>query len=61
MQTDQTDLSKVKAIAIDMTKNLNGEEFVLNAGDSVTANIYLKSPEYPTQEIVQNQYTYNKL
>ena len=36
--TDNTNLATVKALAIDMTKTTNGEDFVLGAGDSVSAH-----------------------
>lgn len=59
--TDETDLKLVKAIAIDMTKKTNGEDFVLNAGDSVSANLYMQSPENSSPEIEQNQYAYGNV
>ena len=53
-----TNLSTAKALAIDMTKNTNGEEYVLSSGDSVLAVLYMQAPENPSQEIEQNQYAY---
>ena len=56
--TDNTDLSTVKAIAIDITKKTNGEDFVLASGESVSAILYMQAPENSSPEMEQNQYAY---
>ena len=61
LATEQTDLSLVKAVAIDMTKKTDGEDFVLSAGDSVSAVLYMQAPENFTPEIQQNQYAYSNV
>lgn len=58
---EDTDLSKVKAIAIDMTKGTDGEDYILGAGESVTAVLYMKAPAEVTEEIEKNPYTYNNI
>ena len=59
--TEGTDLSTAKAVAIDMTKTTDGEEFVLDSGDSVTATLYMQAPDGSSAEIEQNQYAYNNV
>ena len=59
--TDSTDLSIAKALAIDMTKNIDGQDFVLASGDSITSVIYMEAPENQTEEILRNQYAYNNI
>ena len=59
--TEETDLSTAKAIAIDMSKTTEGEDFVLDAGDSVTATIHMKAPAEVTEEIEENPYAYNNV
>ena len=61
LYTEGMDLSTVKALAIDMTKTTNGEDFVLGAGDSVSAVLYMQAPEIPSQEMEQNQYAYSNV
>lgn len=61
LATEETDLSTAKAIAIDMTKTTEGENFVLASGDSVTATLYMQAPDETSEEIEQNQYTYNNV
>ena len=61
LATEETDLSTAKAIAIDMTKTAEGEDFVLASGDSVTATLYMQAPEATSEEIEQNQYAYNNV
>ena len=43
--TDDTDLSKAHAFAIDCRKTDGGKDFVLGAGDSISAVVYMKAPE----------------
>ena len=59
--TDETDLATVKAIAIDMTKKTDGDDFVLVSGESIAAVLYMQAPDIPTQEILQNQYAYSNV
>ena len=42
--TDSTDWSKVKAFAIDCRKKTDGTDFVLNAGESLSAIAYMQAP-----------------
>ncbi len=55
------DYSDVKAIAIDMTKDIFGNEYVLSAGDSISAIVHMEAPENITDEIEENPYTYNNI
>lgn len=41
---DFGDLSEAKAIAIDLRKNTNGVDYVLDYGDAVTVYLYMKAP-----------------
>lgn len=59
--TENTDLSIAKAISIDMRKDIEGNEFILDAGDSLTAILYMKAPESITEEQEGNPYTYNNI
>ena len=61
LATEETDFSTAKAIAIDMTKTLYGEDFVLDAGDSVTAVLHMKAPNEVSEEVENNPYTYNNV
>ena len=61
MVTESTDLSTAKAIAIDMRKDTQGNDFVLEAGESVTATLHMKAPETMTEEQERNPYTYNNI
>lgn len=45
VMNDNTDLSTVKAIAIDCSKKADGSEFILNAGDSLNAYLYMQAPQ----------------
>lgn len=42
--TDSTDWTKVKAFAIDCRKTTDGKDFVLNAGESLSAIAYMQAP-----------------
>lgn len=57
--TEDTNLEQAKAIAIDISKTKSGEDFVLDAGDSVTAVLHMKAPSSITEE--QNPYAYNNV
>lgn len=59
--TDETDLSTVKSIAIDMTKATDGSDFVLDAGKSVTATLYMKAPVTCPEITGEYAYTYNNI
>ena len=54
-------LERAKAIAIDITKQANGEDFVLDSGDSVTAILHMKAPSEISEEMEENPYTYNNV
>lgn len=56
-----TDLSKATAIAIDMTKDTSGNDYILNTGESVAAVVHMKAPGEVTEEIEKNPYTYNNI
>lgn len=43
--TDSTDLSKAKAVAVDLTKKEDGTDFSLDAGESVVAYLYMQAPD----------------
>ncbi len=43
--TENTDLSRAKAVAIDMRKTEDGSDFILDSGDSVTAVLHMKAPK----------------
>lgn len=69
--SDVTDLSKVKAIAIDMRWDANGNEFLLGSNASATATLYMKAPhgvtaggkKYPetwNNIYIQNSQSYNE-
>lgn len=60
--TDSTDLSKVKAVAYDLRKDSDGNDFVLKPGGSVSSVLYLNAPHTATNAEA-NQYaeTYNNV
>ena len=59
--SEEDDLSSAKAIAIDMTKDAKGNDYILNSGDSVTAVLYMEAPQTETKEFEKNQYSYNNV
>lgn len=59
--TDETDLSTVKAIAIDMSKATDGTDFVLEPGKSVTATLYMKAPAECPEKEGDYAYAYNNI
>lgn len=56
--TNGTDLSKAKAIAIDMRKKTDGKDFTLDPGDSVVAYLYMKAPSVAPDAKSGNAYPY---
>jgi hypothetical protein len=59
--TDETDLSIIKALAIDMRKDTNGNDFVLDPGRSVTVTLYMKAPAVCPETEDDYAYTYNNV
>ena len=59
--SEDANLEQAKAIAIDMRKDINGEDFILDSGDSVTATLHMKAPSEISEEMEQNPYTYNNI
>lgn len=57
--TDDTDLSKVKAVAIDCRKMMDGTDSVLDEGDSISAYLYMKAPASVPEG--NTGYTYNNI
>lgn len=57
--TDSTDLSKVKAVAVDCTKMADGADFVLDEGQSISAYLYMKAPAKAPGG--NTGYTYNNI
>lgn len=57
--TEETDLSKARAIAIDMRKDTDGNDFVLDTGKAVTAVMYMQAPANVIDE--KNPYAYNNI
>ena len=50
------DISKARSIAVDMSKDKNGNDFVLDAGKSVVVLLYMRSPSAePDIELPQDQ------
>ena len=56
-----TNLSEVKAIAIDLRKDNNGNDFMLDPGESVSVTIGMKAPEQANDEIEENPFSYNNV
>ena len=59
--TFTTDLTEAKAIAIDLRKDKNGNDFVLEPGDSVSAILNMKAPSQLSDEQEESPYTYNNV
>lgn len=57
--TADTDLSTVHAVAIDCTKNVDGIDFRLKAGESLTVTLYMQAPE--DGSATADQYAYNNV
>lgn len=57
--TENTDLSTAKAVAIDMRKDTEGNDFVLDTAKGVTAVMYMQAPGNIVDE--KNPYTYNNI
>ncbi|MGI6590405.1 MAG: Spy0128 family protein [Eggerthellaceae bacterium] len=60
-----SDMSKVTAVAIDLTKNTDGNDFVLQAGRTASAILYMQAPEnvmpyiFPTKTYAYNDSAVN--
>lgn len=59
---DSTDLSTVKAVAIDARTAKDGTGFVLKSGESLTAYLYMKAPETDVAQVSGGYpYAYNNV
>lgn len=58
---ENDDLSQATAIAIDISKKVDGSDYVLPAGGAVAVVLYVEAPDHMTEEIEQNPYTYNNI
>ena len=56
-----TDLSKAKAVSIDMRKKADGSDYVMKSGESVTAVLYMKAPATVQEELHRYPVTYNNI
>ena len=57
-----SDLSSAKAVAIDARYTADGSNFVLEKGDSLTAYLYMKAPEYDVVKMERGYpYAYNNV
>ena len=59
--TDATDLSKMHAFAIDCRKTADGKDFVLNAGEALSAVVYMKAPASVSETKGQYAKAYNNI
>lgn len=59
--TDSTDLSKMHAFAIDCRKTADNTDFVLNAGEALSAVVYMKAPASVSEEKGQYAKAYNNI
>ncbi len=55
------DYSDVKAIAIDMTKDMFGNEYVLGTGESISVILHMQAPAEISEEAERNPYAYNNI
>ena len=56
-----TDLSKAKAVSIDMRKKTDGTDFVMKSGESVNAVLYMKAPATVQEDLHRYPITYNNI
>ena len=56
-----TDLSEAKAIAIDARKDTNGNDYLLESGDSISATLNMRAPIELSEQAEQNPYVYNNV
>ena len=59
--TDTTDLSKARAVAIDLSKKADGSDYVMNSGESVVAYLYMKAPDSDDGKEGSFHYAYNNI
>ena len=59
--TDTTDLSKARAVAIDLSKKADGSDYVMNSGESVVAYLYMKAPDSDDGKERSFHYAYNNI
>ena len=56
-----TDLSKAKAVSIDVRKKTDGTDFVMKSGESVNAVLYMKAPATVQEDLHRYPVTYNNI
>ena len=56
-----TDLSKAKAVSIDMRKKADGTDFIMKSGESVNAVLYMKAPATVQEDLHRYPVTYNNI
>lgn len=59
--TDTTDLTQVHAFAIDCRKMADGQDFELNKGESLSADVYMQAPDHVNETTDNYAKAYNNI
>lgn len=59
--TDTTDLTQVHAFAIDCRKMVDGQDFELNKGESLSADVYMQAPDHVNETTDNYVKAYNNI